>query len=101
MAGMTDITRRDFLNGVALTIASGLSPMAQVTAQPARYPPAVMGMRGHHAGSFEVNRSPGELLLCGSGPTLHDAGRLSENRDDVSQRGRRPSPSAAEHQRSE
>src|SRR5262245_62114702 len=51
---MTDITRRDFLNGVALTIASGLTPMAQIRAQPLRYPPALTGMRGHHAGSFEV-----------------------------------------------
>jgi spermidine dehydrogenase len=51
---MTDITRRDFLDGVALTIAAGLTPMAQVMAQPTRYPPALTGMRGHHAGSFEV-----------------------------------------------
>jgi spermidine dehydrogenase len=51
---MTDITRRDFLDGVALTVAAGLTPMAQVMAQPARYPPALTGMRGHHAGSFEV-----------------------------------------------
>jgi spermidine dehydrogenase len=54
MAGMTDITRRDFLNGVALTIASGLTPMAQIRAQSGRYPPALTGMRGHHAGSFEI-----------------------------------------------
>jgi spermidine dehydrogenase len=51
---MTDITRRDFLNGTALTIAAGLTPMAQIMAQPTRYPPALTGMRGHHAGSFEV-----------------------------------------------
>jgi spermidine dehydrogenase len=51
---MHDITRRDFLNGVALTIATGLTPAAQIAAQPLRYPPALTGMRGHHAGSFEV-----------------------------------------------
>src|SRR5215468_4171739 len=51
---MTDITRRDFLNGAALTIAAGLTPTAQLAAQPFRYPPALTGMRGHHAGSFEV-----------------------------------------------
>src|SRR5262245_54359884 len=51
---MTDITRRDFLNGVALTIASGLTPAAQIAAQPHRYPPALMGLRGQHPGSFEV-----------------------------------------------
>ncbi len=51
---MTDITRRDFLNGVALAIAAGLTPAMQLAAQPLRYPPALTGMRGHHAGSFEV-----------------------------------------------
>jgi spermidine dehydrogenase len=48
------IDRRDFLNGVALTIAAGLTPAAQVAAQPARYPPALTGLRGQHQGSFEV-----------------------------------------------
>src|SRR5207342_2659750 len=51
---MSSITRRDFLNGAALTIAAGLTPAAQIAAQPARYPPALMGLRGQHAGSFEV-----------------------------------------------
>jgi spermidine dehydrogenase len=51
---MPRITRRDFLNGVALTIASGLTPAAQVKADPARYPPALTGLRGQHDGSFEV-----------------------------------------------
>jgi spermidine dehydrogenase len=48
------LTRRDFLDGVALTIASGLTPAAQVWAQPARYPPALTGLRGDHPGSFET-----------------------------------------------
>jgi spermidine dehydrogenase len=48
------ITRRDFLNGTALTIAAGLTPAAQLAAQPARYPPALTGLRGQHVGSFEV-----------------------------------------------
>src|SRR5262245_45732464 len=48
------ITRRDFLNGVALTVASGLTPAAQLAAQPTRYPPALMGLRGQHQGSFEA-----------------------------------------------
>src|SRR5262245_44327315 len=51
---MTDIARRDFLNGVALTIAAGLTPMAQLAAQPSRYPPGLTGLRGQHQGSFEV-----------------------------------------------
>jgi hypothetical protein len=32
----SDITRRDFLNGVALTIAAGVTPWDQISAQPAR-----------------------------------------------------------------
>ena len=48
------ITRRDFLNGAALTIAAGLTPAAQLAAQPARYPPALTGLRGQHDGSFEI-----------------------------------------------
>ena len=54
---MTEISRRDFLNGFALTIASGLTPAAQVAAQPLRYPPALTGLRGHHPGSFEVGHA--------------------------------------------
>ena len=48
------ITRRDFLNGTALAIAAGLTPAAQMVAQPQRYPPALTGLRGQHAGSFEA-----------------------------------------------
>jgi spermidine dehydrogenase len=48
------ITRRDFLNGVALNIAAGLTPAAQLAAQPSRYPPALTGLRGEHQGSFET-----------------------------------------------
>jgi spermidine dehydrogenase len=51
---MPSITRRDFLGGTALTIASGLTPAVQIAAAPALYPPALTGMRGQHPGSFEV-----------------------------------------------
>src|SRR5438552_14760793 len=51
---MPSITRRDFLNGTALAIASGLTPAAQLAAATAQYPPALTGMRGQHPGSFEV-----------------------------------------------
>src|SRR5262245_64961823 len=53
------ITRRDFLNGAALTIASGLTPAAQLAAEPGRYPPALMGLRGQHVGSFETAHALG------------------------------------------
>jgi spermidine dehydrogenase len=54
------ISRRDFLNGVALTVGSALLPPAALafdetpSAQktPAYYPPALTGMRGNHDGTF-------------------------------------------------
>lgn len=73
-----NITRRDFLNGVALSIGSvavgslmGCSddntPTTDVSTPPAtpanpvaqavnevNYPPAKLGLRGNHDGSFEV-----------------------------------------------
>ena len=58
-----EITRRDFLNGVAVSVAgSVLAPellrAAQQEFAPERaadyYPPTLAGMRGTHAGSFEV-----------------------------------------------
>jgi spermidine dehydrogenase len=73
--GGVPITRRDFLNGVALTVGSSLFPFGQLFAQekgadpsalepflaqgitpqdPRYYPPALTGMRGSHPGSFEV-----------------------------------------------
>jgi spermidine dehydrogenase len=51
---MDQLSRRDFLNGIALTIASGLTPAEQVAADPRRYPAALTGLRGQHPGSFEV-----------------------------------------------
>ena len=59
------ITRRDFLNGFALPLtagALGLRPLAALAEQSGGvfdssvgyYPPALTGMRGSHAGSFEV-----------------------------------------------
>jgi spermidine dehydrogenase len=51
---MSNVSRRDFLNGVALAIAAGLTPAAQIAAQPLRYPPALTGLRGQHPGSFEI-----------------------------------------------
>ena len=48
------VSRRDFLNGVALTIAVGLAPADQVRAAAAGpYPPKLTGLRGSHDGAFE------------------------------------------------
>ena len=54
------INRRDFLSGTALAIATGLTPFAQIRAAPSRYyPPSLTGLRGSHAGSFEIAHQVG------------------------------------------
>ena len=54
------VNRRDFLSGTALAIAAGLTPLAQMRAEPARYyPPSLTGLRGSHQGSFEVAHQVG------------------------------------------
>src|SRR5207245_2080696 len=60
------ITRRDFLNGIALTLGAAILPSHSfaafdVEADPEKssdyYPPALTGMRGSHPGSFEAAHS--------------------------------------------
>src|SRR5215472_6871117 len=60
------ITRRDFLNGVAVTAGASLLPPHLQAAfeqdldpekSPEYYPPALVGLRGSHVGSFEVAHS--------------------------------------------
>ncbi len=58
------ITRRDFLNGVAVTVGAAmvgpdLSAAIEVDRQktPGYYPPALTGLRGSHPGSFEIAHS--------------------------------------------
>ncbi len=51
------ITRRDFLNGVALAVGAGLTPIELLRAQPAdvtNYPPGIAGMRGSTDASFLI-----------------------------------------------
>jgi spermidine dehydrogenase len=52
---VANITRRDFLDGVALSIGARLAPDGFPTAGAAApvYPPALTGLRGQHDGSFE------------------------------------------------
>jgi len=58
-----DISRRDFLNGVGLALGSTmLSTSKPIWANDAQsstpyYPPSQTGMRGNHAGSFEIAHS--------------------------------------------
>jgi spermidine dehydrogenase len=55
------ITRRDFLNGVAVTAGAAFVPWQLFAADdvdpeksPDYYPPALTGLRGSHAGSFDA-----------------------------------------------
>ena len=48
------VTRRDFLDGVALAIGAGLLPKGGRADAPTGYPPALAGLRGQHPGSFEA-----------------------------------------------
>lgn len=55
------ITRRDFINGVAVTAGAAMMPWqllgvdtADRTKSPGYYPPALTGMRGSHPGSFDA-----------------------------------------------
>lgn len=50
------ITRRDFLNGAALTIGAAMVPgsLHALAGGKDTYPPALTGLRGSHVGSFEV-----------------------------------------------
>jgi spermidine dehydrogenase len=56
---MSDITRRDFINGTLMVAGSFMMPfevsgqVAMTTMSPSYYPPARTGLRGSHPGSFE------------------------------------------------
>jgi spermidine dehydrogenase len=79
------LTRRDFLNGCAVSLAAGttLSPLELLaqggldsSALPADYyPPTLQGMRGSHAGSFEIAhgmRDGGSWQATDSGEPEYD-----------------------------
>ena len=75
------ITRRDFLNGVAIGTGASLLMPGQLVAQPSGsvtsnkfpsdyYPPTLTGMRGSHEGSYEVAHA---LAWNGQKPANYDA----------------------------
>ncbi|WOJ98193.1 NAD(P)-binding protein [Congregibacter brevis] len=78
------ITRRDFLNGVAVTAGASLLASKKVLAQSdpstaaTYYPPSLTGMRGNHPGSFEVMHG---LAWGGQKPEQHH--ELDEHYDLV------------------
>ena len=80
------ISRRDFLNGVALSVVAGgtLSPRELLAAAqlpdaaPDHYPPTLTGLRGSHQGSYETAHA---LAWRGERPDRYDA--LDEEYDLV------------------
>jgi spermidine dehydrogenase len=78
------ITRRDFLNGIAIGTGMSLLAPAELFAQvppgasSVHYPPSLTGMRGNHPGSFEVSHA---LAWNGQKPAEHR--KLDEHYDLV------------------
>jgi spermidine dehydrogenase len=75
-----NITRRDFLNGVAVTAGSALMPWHLLAAggdhdkSSNYYPPALTGMRGSHPGSFEAAHSLRDGTFWDTAGTPQDTG---------------------------
>jgi len=75
------ITRRDFINGVAVTAGAAMMPwhlLAQQTPgdqqTPGYYPPAMTGLRGSHPGSFEAAHSLRDGTFWDTAGTPEDTG---------------------------
>ncbi len=76
-----NITRRDFLNGAALTAGATIMPwhlLAAAEADPEKspnyYPPALAGLRGSHVGSFEAAHSLRDGTFWDTAGTPQDTG---------------------------
>ena len=76
-----NITRRDFLNGVAVTAGATLMPWHLLAADdsdpqksPAYYPPALTGLRGSHPGSFDAAHSLRDGTFWDAAGTPQDTG---------------------------
>ena len=81
------ITRRDFLNGVAMTAGAAMMPWDLLAADlgggqaavgpvnsPNYYPPALTGMRGSHPGSFDAAHALRDGTFWDSAGSPEDAG---------------------------
>jgi spermidine dehydrogenase len=76
-----NITRRDFLNGVAMTAGAAMLPWQLFAAgdgdpenYAAYYPPALTGLRGSHPGSFDAAHSLRDGTFWDSAGTPQDTG---------------------------
>jgi spermidine dehydrogenase len=75
------ITRRDFLNGVAVTAGAALMPWhlfadGDPEKSPAYYPPALTGMRGSHPGSFDAAHALRDGTFWDTAGTPQDTGEI-------------------------
>jgi spermidine dehydrogenase len=78
------ITRRDFLNGVAMTAGAAMMPWELFAAGqsahpgtfPDYYPPALTGMRGSHPGSFDAAHSLRDGTFWDSAGKPEDTGEI-------------------------
>ena len=80
MKKKVSITRRDFINGVSYGLAASVAPIDFLKAKninPFKYPPALMGIRGNHPGSFDHAH---RLALAG-GKYLEEVIDLGESND--------------------
>ena len=77
------ITRRDFMNGVAVTAGIAMMPWhllgesADRAKGSAYYPPALTGLRGSHPGSFETAHSLRDGTFWDSAGKPEDTGELT------------------------
>jgi len=75
-----NITRRDFINGVAVTAGAAMLPWQLFAADadpqnsPSYYPPALTGLRGSHPGSFDAAHSLRDDTFWDSAGTPQDTG---------------------------
>jgi len=77
------ITRRDFINGVAVTAGAALMPWHLLAADGADaqnasnyYPPALTGLRGSHPGAFEAAHSLRDGTFWDSAGKPEDTGEI-------------------------
>ncbi len=72
---MSEITRRDFINGTLMTAGAALLPLGCASDQvlkelaPTYYPPARTGLRGSHPGSNEHAHDRARAGKSDWGPT--------------------------------
>jgi spermidine dehydrogenase len=82
------ITRRDFIDGIAVTAAVAASPRALAAGDPERTaaapqgspdynPPTLTGMRGDHPGSFEAAHALRDGGFPKAGTSPIDTGRIT------------------------